>query len=296
VVLVSDISLTFDDVCNHATPGSTFFNSWKTVIDSVHYGIYGGTGDVLMQCPLVERLGDRVGHGVFRSTKYTKGLPYRVELNPNGTMKTKKEDAKNGTLHFNCPCHHHYRNPPPINSALQEVLDELCQPAYAQPTQTAINLNKSSHAAVAMVGMAAAVKTGGRKRKLSAKAQLVYDAQTDKEEEANAQQPGAMGTDQRKCWKLNSNDKVCTKQVYNNIALGGLCTVHARAAVAELVHFIKNTYIHYSQGSASLLDHAVSASEQYLLDKRSSVVTSRKLYVNLLHELRFHFLRAEKKK
>ena len=88
---------------------------------------------------------------------------------------------------------------------------------------------------------------------------------------------------------------MCAKQVYNNIVLGGLCTVHARAAVAELVYFINNTYTHYSKGSASLLDHAMAASEQYLTEKRSSVVTSRKLYVELLHELRFHYLRAEKK-
>ena len=144
--------------------------------------------------------------------------------------------------------------------------------------------------------MAAAVKTGGRKRKLSAKAQEAYDANNKEQESKEQQQQAeAPATDQRKCWKLKSTDTVCAKRVYNNIVLGGLCTVHARAAVAELVYFINNTYTNYSKGSASLLDHAMAASEQYLTEKRSSVVTSRKLYVELLHELRFHYLRAEKK-
>ena len=139
----------------------------------------GEEGDSFMQCPFTETLLDTIGHGVYRSIKYTNGLPRRVELNSNGSMRTEKKDAKKGTLHFNCPCVHKFRTVPLVSEALQVMLQKLGEPSYSAPVTSAVDMQNSSHAATA-VGVAAAVKTGGRVRKLSKKSQQIQQEEEEK--------------------------------------------------------------------------------------------------------------------
>ena len=276
----------------HAKPDSVFFRTWKTLGYAV---TRDERGDSFMQCGFTESLLDVKGHGVFRSTLHTDGLPRRVELNEDGTMKTKKEDAKNCELHFNCPCVQHFRQDPPISAALQRLQELLGQPEYHGKEQTAVDIQKTSRA-VAAVGIVARLKSTNRPRTLSKKAQLALDAQIEKQKAQQEQEEKEQELERtkRNCWKYATETDECVKSLHFNAVLGGLCTHHARCAVAEAVVFIQTKYSPYKKGSKTLLDFAVVAANKYLSNDRSSVVTSRKLYVQLLHELRLDWLGSSK--
>ena len=251
-------------------------------------------GDVLLQCPFCEVPGDRIGHGVFRSWKYTNGLPYRVELNANGTMKTSKKDAKKGSLHFNCPCVYHFRQDPPISDALQECLKEYGHNEFNGKQQSATTMQQNSAAATA-VGVAASIKSNGRNRKQTFKGQAQVMAVKKREEskEQKAKEAEVKKRTKRRCWKYGADaSEPCTRKLYFNEVLCGLCGHHARAAVAELLTFIKDTDKYgYAEGDNPLLDLIIVEVEAYLLRGSVSVVDARKMYVKLSHEFRFHHYR-----
>ena len=121
----------------------------------------------------------------------------------------------------------------------------------------------------------------------------VVESNTEEEEEEEEEEEKT----RRRCWQYSSTEpSLCTKTLWYNEVLGGLCTFHARCAVAELVFFIQNEYEYYETGRHSLLDIVITDAQKYLTQDTSSVVTSRKIYVQLLHELRFDFLRMENRK
>jgi hypothetical protein len=249
---------------------------------------------VLLQCPFCEEPGDRIGHGVFRSWKYTNGLPYRVELNANGTMKTTKKNAKKGLLHFNCPCIYHFRHDPPISAALQECLEEYGYDEFHGKTQTSTAMQHSSTAATA-VGVAASIKRNGRSRKKTPKAQENEEAAKAVEQKKEQQEQAVATEDRtkRRCWRYGADAaEPCTRRLYFNEVLCGLCGYHARAAVAELLTFIKEKYDAYEEGDNPLLDLIIVDVEAYLLRGSASVVEARKMYVKLSHEFRFHHYRC----
>ena len=276
----------------HAKPDSAFFHTWQILGYAV---TKDERGDSFMQCGFTENLLDVKGHGVFRSTLHTDGLPRRVELNDDGTMKTKKKDAKNCELHFNCHCVQHFRQDPPISPALQRLQGLLGESEYHGRGQTAVEIQKTSHA-VAAVSIVARMKNTNRPRTLSEKAQAILDAQIEKQKEQQEQEEKEQELERtkRNCWKYTTETEECVKSLNFNAVLGGLCTHHARCAVAEAVVFIQTKYVPYKKGSKTLLDFAVVAADEYLSKGRSSVVTSRKLYVKLLHELRFDWLVSSK--
>ena len=295
-VLVSDIKLSLEDIKNHSLPESAFFKTWYTLCRSMQDG---EEGDSFMQCPFTDTLRDTIGHGVYRSIKYTNGLPYRVELNSNGSMRTEKKDAKHGTLHFNCPCVHKFRTMPLESEALQEMLQKLGEPRYSAPVTSAVDMQNSSHAATA-VGVAAAVKKGGRVRKLSKKSQQKKQEEEEKKKKGKEKKEKKKEKEKkrRRCWQYeetNGSDSdedeyACTDKLWFDEVLGGLCKRHARCAVSELVCYINNQYKYFQKNDGSLLDLELENAEKYLSEMKESIVTSRKIYVRLLHELRFHYL------
>ena len=256
----------------------------------------GESGDLLLQCILCSP-DKRLGHGCFRSILHTDGLPRQVELYPNGEMKTKKEDARYGKLHFNCECNEPFGVNPPINKALQQLRNlAYGLPPIAEKSQSATEIINLSNAAMAADSIAATIQRGGRIRKLSSKAQAIFEeqqkkekAKTDKKEQKKEEEMMTRG-----CWQYNATEtSPCTKAIYNNQVLGGLCKHHARCAVAELASFIKSQeYTHYADGNSSKLNFLMVDVEYYLSEEIPSIGRTRTLYKQLLHELRFDFLRA----
>ena len=230
------------------------------------------------------------------SKHLTRGLPRRVELNSDGSLKTLPVNAKHGDLHFNCSCTSHFREAPPLSAALQKLLELDKKQSYnpvkksAQQMQADLNNN----AAQAADGIGKKMRMGVRRvRTLSRKAQESQQEQIEKKKKTEEEKSSTADDDSRRCWNYGNDSHIpCTRALRHGAVLGELCSYHARCALAELVVYVKEKY---ESGGAALMSEYEDA-KNCLEKSKIELKIIRVHYTKLLHELRLDFFVAEQRR